>query len=123
MDNLFGKPLYRILAHRISFNKIKLSVILHHSIADGASSAILSKYVSNYFQKLDTKSLGMKVYLDKLSTNSKAHQLLKDNYIKKLENINNNISNSEIKTCIWENGFKIIKKVGELNKWQIHPAN
>lgn len=50
MDNLLGNPLYRILAHRTSFNKIKLSIILHHSVSDGASSAILSKYVSSYFQ-------------------------------------------------------------------------
>ncbi|MGF0112304.1 AMP-binding protein [Streptococcus sp. SGI.013] len=118
MENLFGSPLYRILAYRVSFNKIKLNIILHHSIADGASVTILSKYVSNYFQKKDASSLGTKLYLEKLSKNSNAIQLLENSYIKKLKSINKYLPNNPPKSSIWEKGFKIVKNVGEMDKWQ-----
>lgn len=118
MNNLFGTPLYRILAYRVSFNKIKLTLILHHSIADGASSVILSKYVSNYFHKRDTISLGTKIYLEKLSKNSNATQLLENSYIEKLKSINKDFPNNIQKSSIWEKGLKIVKNIGEMDKWQ-----
>lgn len=117
MENLFETPLYRILAYRVSFNKIKLNLVLHHSIADGASTVILSKYVSNYFQKKDTTSLGTKNYLEKLSKNSNATQLLESSYIKKLKSINKHLPNNLPKYSIWEKGFKIVKNVDEMDKW------
>lgn len=118
MNHLYGQPLYCILAHRITFNKIKLSIVLHHSIADGASVAILSKYVSNYFQKKDTQSLGMKVYLEQLRKNTNISQLLEDKYIHQLATINQKKSYPVSKVAIWEKGYKIIENIGELTKWQ-----
>ena len=113
----FTSPIPAV-SSKASFNKIKLSIVLHHSIADGASVAILSKYVSNYFQKKDTQSLGMKVYLEQLRKNTNISQLLEDKYIHQLATINQKKSYPVSKVAIWEKGYKIIENIGELTKWQ-----